>query len=58
MDDLVLNAICHIRNITKKKPNYRCILFFIQKSTPSNIDLSVVESKCNEKIEMVSLIKN
>ena len=43
MDDLVLNAIRHIRNISKKKS---CI----QKFTANNIDLPSVESTCTEII--------
>ena len=51
MDDLVLNAIRHIRNISRKKPNYKSILSCIQKSMASNIDLRLVESTCSEMIE-------
>ena len=41
MDDLVLNVIPHIRNISKKKLNYKGILSCIQKST----------ARCSEVIE-------
>lgn len=41
MDDLVMNAIPHIRNISKKKLNYKGILSCIQKST----------ARCSELIE-------
>ena len=50
MEDLVLNAIRHIRSISKKKPNYKSILSYIQKSTASNIDLPSVESTCTDII--------
>ena len=50
MDDLVLNAIRHIRNISKKRPNYKSILSCMQKYAASNIDLSSVESTCSEMI--------
>ena len=46
MEDLVLNAIRHIRSISRKKPNYKSILSNIQKSSASNIDLPLVESTC------------
>ena len=50
MEDLVLNAIRHIGSIRKKKPNYKSILFYIQKSTASNIDLTSIESTCTDMI--------
>ena len=50
MEDLVLNAIPHIRSISKKKRNYKRILSYIQKSTASNIDLPSVESTCTDII--------
>ena len=50
MEDLVLNAIRHIRSMSKKKPNYKSILSYIQKSTASNIDLPSVESTCTDMI--------
>ena len=58
MDDLVLNAIRHIRSISKKKPNYKSILSCIQKSTASNIDLPSVESTCTEMISNVIINKD
>ena len=50
MEDLVLNAIRHIRSISKKKPIYKSILSYIQKSTASNIDLPSVESTCTDMV--------
>ena len=39
-----LARVRHIKSISKKKPNYKSILSYIQKSTASNIDLPSVES--------------
>ena len=50
MDDLVLNAIRHIRNIFKKKLKYESILSCIQKSMASNNDLPSVKNTCSEMI--------
>ena len=50
MEDLVLNAIRHIRSISKKKPNYKSILSYVQKSAASNIDLPSVERTCTDMI--------
>ena len=50
MEDLVLNAIRHIRSISKKKPNYKSILSYVQKSAASNIDLPSVDSTCTDMI--------
>ena len=50
MEDLVLNAIRHIRSISKKKPNYKIILSYIQKSTASNFGLPSIESTCTDMI--------
>ena len=50
MEDLVLNAVRHIRSISKKKPNYKNILSCIQKSTASNIDLPPAENTCTDMI--------
>ena len=58
MDDLVLNAIRHIRSISKKKPNYKSTLSQIQKSIASNIDLPSVESTRTEMISNGIIDKN
>ena len=50
IDDLVMNAIRHIRSISEKTPNCKSILSCIHKSTASNIDLPSVESTCTEMI--------
>ena len=50
MEDLVLNAVRHIRTISKKMPNYKSILSYIQKSAASNTDLPSVESICTDMI--------
>ena len=49
MDDAVLNAICH-RNISWRKPNYKNILSYTEKSAVSKIDLTVVKNACSEMI--------
>ena len=36
-------AIYHVKPISKKKPSYKNILSYIQKSTASNIDLEVIK---------------
>ena len=42
--------MCHIRSISKKKHDYKSILFHIQKSTASNIDLPSLEITCKKMI--------
>ena len=39
----ILEAICHVKSISKKKPSFKNILSYIQKSTASKIDLEVIE---------------
>ena len=43
MEGKILEAIYHVKSISKKKPCYKNILSYIQKSTASNIDLEVIE---------------
>ena len=43
MEGKILEAIYHIKSISKKKPCSKNILSYIQKSTASNIDLEVIE---------------
>ena len=43
MEGKILEAIYHVKSISKKKPSYKNILSYIQKSTASNIDLEVIE---------------
>ena len=54
MEGKILEAIYHVKSISKKKPSYKNILSYIQKSTASNIDLEVIEetvsSMATEKI--------
>lgn len=51
------NTIPHIRS-SKKKPSYENILSYIEKSTASNIDWSIVESACSETIANVTIDKD
>ena len=39
MEGKILEAIYHVKSISKKKPSYKNIFSYIQKSTASNIDL-------------------
>ena len=43
MEGKILEAIYHVKSISKKKPSYKNVLSYIQKSTASNIDLEVIE---------------
>ena len=43
MEGKILEAIYHVKSISKKNPSYKNILSYIQKSTASNIDLEVIE---------------
>ena len=43
MEGKILEAIYHVKSISEKKPSYKNILPYIQKSTASNIDLEVIE---------------
>ena len=44
----VLEAIYHVKPISKKKPSCKNILSYIQKSTASNIDLEVIEKTVSD----------
>ena len=43
MERKILEAIHRVKSISEKKPSYKNILSYIQKSTASNIDLEVME---------------
>ena len=43
MEGKILEAMYHVKSISKKKPSYKNILSYIQKSTASKIDLEVIE---------------
>ena len=50
MEGKILEAIYHAKSISTKKPSYKNILSFIQKSTASNIDLEVIEETVSDMV--------
>ena len=48
MEGKILEAIYHVKSISKKKPSYKNILSYIQKSRVSNIDLEVIEKTVSD----------
>ena len=50
MEGKILEAIYHVKSISKKKPCYKNILSYIQKSTASNIDLEVIEKTVSDMV--------
>ena len=50
MEGKILQAIYHLKSISKKKPSYKNILSYIQKSTASNIDLEVIEETVSDMV--------
>ena len=50
MEGKILEAIYHVKSISKKKPSYKNILSYIQKSTASNIDLEVIEKTVSDMV--------
>ena len=50
MEGKILEAIYHVKSISKKKPSYKNILSYIQKSRASNIDLEVIEKTVSDMI--------
>ena len=50
MEGKILEAIYHVKSISKKKPSYKNILPYIQKSTASNIDLEVIEETVSDMV--------
>ena len=57
MEGKILEAIYHVKSISKKKPSYENILSYIQKSTASNIGLEVIEKTVSDWSRKKSLIK-
>ena len=57
MEGKILEAIYHVKSISKKKPCYKNILPYIQKSTASNTDLEVIEKTVSVWSRKKSLIK-
>ena len=50
MEGKILEAIYHVKSISKKKPSYKNILSYIQKSTASNIDLEVIGATASDMV--------
>ena len=50
MEGKILEAIYHVKSISKKKTSYKNILSHIQKSTASNIDLEVIEETVSDMV--------
>ena len=50
MEGKILEAIYHVKSISKKKRSYKNILSYIQKSTASNIDLEVIEETVSDMV--------
>ena len=50
MERKILEAIHHVKSISEKKPSYKNILSYIQKSTASNIDLEVIEETVSDMV--------
>ena len=50
MEGKILESIYHVKSISKKKPCYKNILSYIQKSTASNIDLEVIEKTVSDMV--------
>ena len=50
MEAKILEAIYHVKSVSKKKPSYKNILSYIQKSTASNIDLEVIEKTVSDMV--------
>ena len=48
MEGKILEAIYHVKSISKKKPSYKNILSYIQKSTASNIELEIIEETVSD----------
>ena len=48
MEGKILEAIYHVKSISKKKPSYKNILSYIQKSTSSNIELEIIEETVSD----------
>ena len=48
MEGKILEAIYHVKSVSKKKPSYKNILSYIQKSTASNIELEIIEETVSD----------
>ena len=50
MEGKILEAIYHVKSISKKNLSYKNILSYIQKFTASNIDLEVIEKTVSDMV--------
>ena len=50
MERKILEAIYHVKSISKKEPSNKKILSYIQKSTASNIDLEEIEETVSDMV--------
>ena len=57
MEGKILEAIYHVKSISKEKPFNKNILSYIQKSTASKIDLKVIEETVSDMVTQKTLIK-
>ena len=58
MERKILEAIYHVKSISKKKSCYKNILSYIQKSTISNIDLEVIEKTVSDMVTKKTIDKD
>ena len=58
MEGKILEAIYHVKSISKKKPSYKKILSYIQKPTASNIDLEVIEETLSDMVTKTIIDKD
>ena len=64
MEGKILEAIYHVKSISKKKPSYKNIFSYIQKSTASNIDLEqryyieVIAETVSDMVTKIIIDKN
>ena len=50
MEGKILDAIYYVKSISKKKPCYKNILSYIQKSTATNIGWEVIEKTVSDMV--------
>ena len=58
MEGNILEAIYHVKSISKKKPSYKNIFSYIQKSTASNIGLEVIEKTVSDMVTKKIIYKD
>ena len=50
MEGKILEAIYHVKSISKRKPSYKNIFSYIQKSTAFHVDLEVIEETFSDMV--------